>query len=218
MKRKHFSHSGLWIWTSIDSVSKYLLGMHADERDHRVGDTFIESVVSKFRNRYEPYYMTDGYTVYTKFIRKALGARIKRVYKKGGWHTRKKFYGYVDGVNYGQVVKTREGMKLEKVEYINVTGNVPKEYFNTASVERMNLTIRNCMARMKRISQTFSKDIEDLRECCQVFRMVYNFCRPHMSLSKGKEKVTPAMALGVTDKVWTIGDMMAFSFRENIRL
>ena len=48
--------------------------------------------------------------------------------------------------------------------------------------------------------------------------MVYNFCRPHMSLSKGKEKVTPAMALGVTDRVWTIGDMMTFSFRENIRL
>ena len=217
MKRKHFSHSGLWIWTSVDSVSKYLLGMHAEVRDRKVGERFISHVMDKFADRMRPYYMTDGFTVYTKYMRKLLGDIVKREYKRKGWHTRKKNYAYREGVNYGQVVKTRNGAKLEKVEYIQVSGEVPREYFNTSAVERMNLTIRNNMARLKRISQTFSKDLLHLQQSCQVFRAYYNFCRPHMSLSEGSHKVTPAMKLGITDRVWTVRDVMTFSFRQNIR-
>lgn len=128
---------------------------------------------------------TDGYNVYTKYLRKLLGNVVKREYKRKCWHTRKKNYTYIEGVNYGQVVKTKNGTKLEKVEYIQVAGEVPREYFNTSAVERMNLTIRNSMARLKRISQTFSKDLTHLQQSCQVFRAYYNFCRPHMSLNVG---------------------------------
>lgn len=201
----------------MDSVSKYLLGMLAEERDHRVGDKFIGHTLDKLLDRYAPYYMTDGYLVYTKYMRKHLGAVVPHVYKKRCWHTRKKNYVYKDGVNYGQVVKTRNGNKLEKVEYIQVSGEVPKQFFNTSAVERMNLTIRNGMARLKRICQTFSKNLDQLQCACKVFRAYYNFCRPHMSLSKGSCKVTPAMKIGVTDRVWDVHDLMTFCYRQNIR-
>ena len=191
--------------------------MHADNRGQDEGESFLSLTMAKFEDPYQPYYMTDGYTVYTGYMRELLGRPVKRVYKIKCWHTRKKTYEYDPRINYGQVVKTRDGNKLESVEYIKVAGEVPSEYFNTAAVERMNLTIRNGMARLKRISQTFSKSLEDLEQSCLVFRMVYNFCRPHMSLSAGRKKVTPAMAIGLADRVWSIRDLMTFSFRDNFR-
>ena len=116
---------------------KYLLGMHAEERDKKVGERFLTHVIEKFADRTKPYYMTDGYNVYTKYLHKLLGNVVKREYKRKCWHTRKKNYTYIEGVNYGQVVKTRNGTKLEKVEYIQVAGEVPREYLNTSAVERM---------------------------------------------------------------------------------
>jgi len=191
--------------------------MHADIRDKKTGYSFLTRTIAKFADPYKPYYMTDGYEIYSKYLRTILGEEVKRVYKTKRWHTRKKTYAYREGVNYGQVVKTRNGKKLEKVDFVQVAGDVPKAYFNTSAVERMNLTIRNGMARMKRISQTFSKDLDALQQSCLVFRTFYNFCRPHSSLSSGSDKVTPAMRMGLTDHVWDIREMMTFSFRKNIR-
>ena len=191
--------------------------MQADIRDKKIGLSFLTRTISKFADPLKPYYMTDGYEVYSKYLRMILGEEVKRVYKTKHWHTRKKSYAFKEGVNYGQVVKTRNGKKLEKVEMVQIAGEVPKAYFNTSAVERMNLTIRNGMARMKRISQTFSKDLDALQQSCMVFRVLYNFCRPHSGLGKGPYKATPAMKLGLTDHVWNVREMMSFSFRQNIR-
>lgn len=118
--------------------------------------------------------------------------------------------------NYGQVIKTRQGKKLEKVEYKIPSGNVPEDRFNTSSIVRMNLTIRNGMARLKRICQTFPKNLRFLEGGCNLFRGVYNFCRPHMTLSGMDGKRTPAMELGLTDRVWSMRELMTFSYRQNI--
>lgn len=98
---------------------------------------------------------------------------------------------YPDGFNYGQVVKTRNGRRLEDVGYRIVSGTVPERWFNTSAVERMNLTIRNQMVRLRRITQNFSKDIVDLRQACDLSRAVYNFCRPHTGLGTGSDRITP---------------------------
>lgn len=66
---------------------------------------------------------------------------------------------YPDGFDYGQVVKTRDGKRLESVEYKVVSGGILDWMLNTSSVERMNLTIRNGMARLRRVCQTFSKNM-----------------------------------------------------------
>ena len=206
----------MWIWTCIDAASKYLIGMHPDERGKEVGYSFVAEMISKFDDPYSPIYMTDGYKVYTEAFLKRLGQWDRRPYRGHGrppvWKS-----GYPDCLNYGQVVKTRQGKKLEKVEYKVMSGTIPEGWFNTSAVERMNLTIRNSMARLKRISQNFSKEIKDLEQCYDLFRAMYNFCRPHMSLSSGTIKVTPAMSLGLTDRVWSLRELMTFSYRKNIR-
>ena len=190
--------------------------MHPDERGKIVGYEFVGRMLSKFDDPYGPIYMTDGYKVYTEAFLKHLGEWNKEPYRGRGrppvWK-----YRYPDRLNYGQVIKTRQGKRLEKVEYKVMAGTIPEGWFNTSAVERMNLTIRNGMARLRRISQNFSKELNDLEQCCDIFRAIYNFCRPHMSLSNGSHKVTPAMGLGLTDRVWSLRELMTFSYRDNIR-
>ena len=186
--------------------------MHADERGGDVGYSFVEETISKMRKRHRPYFMTDGYRVYSEAMERIYGEWSKRPYKGRGrppvWRFR-----LPDDLDYGQVVKTRKGKKLESVEYIHVSGSVPSEYLNTSSIERMNLTIRSRMARLKRRCQTFSKDLNMLNLSVDVFRSLYNFCSPHSSLGKN---VTPGMRLGVTDEIWSVRKLMSFSYRNNV--
>lgn len=190
--------------------------MHPDARGKEVGYQFVDDMVCKLHDPLGPFYMTDGYKVYPEAFLRCLGVWTLKPYCGRGRRPIQKF-GFPEKFNYGQVVKTRNGKRLESVDYRIVSGHVPEECFNTSAVERMNLTIRNCMARLKRISQNYSKELNDLEQACDLFRAIYNFCRPHMGLSTGTIKVTPAMKLGLTDRVWSLRELMTFSYRQNIR-
>jgi hypothetical protein len=126
------------------------------------------------------------------------------------------------GLNYGQVVKTREGLKLVDVERKEIFGSVDKGYMDTSIVERMNLSIRTRLARFKKKTLSFSKDIEMMRDSIDLFRTVFNFCSGHGSLNKRpgrdgvKQTVTPAMMMGITDDVWTLRRLMEFPYRSYI--
>lgn len=200
----------------MDPVSKFLIGMHPDERGMEVGFRFIEEMVSKLKDRFSPIYMTDGYRIYNEVFNRLMGEWSLEKYRGRGRPPIPKFK-YSSRFNYGQVIKTRQGKRLENVDYKVLSGTVPADMFNTSSIERMNLTIRNGMARLKRICQTFSKSIRFLEGGCNLFRAIYNFCRPHMTLNETGRKVTPAMKIGLTEDVWSLRDLMTFSYRENIR-
>jgi hypothetical protein len=74
----------------------------------------------------------------------------------------------------------------------------------TSHVERNNLTIRTFMRRFTRLALGFSKKLENLEAAVNLHMAYYNFCwRP------GKMRVTPAMAAGVTDRLWSFGDLLA---------
>jgi len=177
-----------------------------------VGRSFVAETLSKMKSGHRPYFVTDGYRVYNEAMERIYGEWSKKPYGGRGRPPVFKF-GLPEDLNYGQVVKTRKGKRLESVEYIQVSGAVPQEYLNTSSVERMNLTVRSRMARMKRSCRTFSKNIDMLNLSVDVFRALYNLCSPHSSLGK---KVTPGMELGITDEVWSVRKLMSFSYRNNI--
>lgn len=132
---------------------KYLIGMHPDERGAVAGQQFVGEMLGKLEDPCGPIYMTDGYRVYTEALLVHLGEWPIAPYRGRGRPPVPKFR-YLEGFNYGQVIKTRQGKKLEKVEYRIISGSVPDKWFNTSAVERMNLTIRNGMARLKRIPRT----------------------------------------------------------------
>jgi hypothetical protein len=86
-----------------------------------------------------------------------------------------------------------------------MTGNPDRQHISTSYAERQNLTMRMSMRRFTRLTNAFSKKVENLAHAVSLRFMFYNFWRIHKSL-----KVTPAMAAGVTDHIWTLEEMAAW--------
>lgn len=87
---------------------------------------------------------------------------------------------------------------------IAITGRPDPKHISTSFVERQNLTMRMSMRRFTRLTNAFSKKVENHAHAVALHFMHYNFCRIHQTL-----RVTPAMAAGVTDKLWDISDIVA---------
>ena len=85
-----------------------------------------------------------------------------------------------------------------------IEGKPDLKHISTSYVERQNLTMRMSMRRFTRLTNGFSKKVENHTLSVALHYMYYNFCRIHKSL-----RITPAMAAGVTDHVWTIADIVA---------
>ena len=89
-----------------------------------------------------------------------------------------------------------------------MTGRPDKDLMSTSYVERQNLTMRMSMRRFTRLTNAFSKKLENHAAAVALHFMHYNFARPHMTLSKGRYPTTPAMAAGVADHVWTVEEIV----------
>jgi len=88
----------------------------------------------------------------------------------------------------------------------DVVGNPDPEHISTSYVERQNLTMRMCMRRFTRLTNGFSKKVENLIYAVAIHFMYYNFARVHQTL-----RVTPAMEAGVSNHVWTIQEIVALA-------
>jgi hypothetical protein len=79
---------------------------------------------------------------------------------------------------------------------------------STSHVERSNLSIRMASRRFTRLTNGFSKKLENHAAAISLYMAHYNWCRVHESLADGRRQSTPAMALGITDRVWSIGELL----------
>jgi hypothetical protein len=97
------------------------------------------------------------------------------------------------------------------IDVRKVNGNPDLDKASTSYVERQNLTMRMGMRRFTRLTNGFSKKVENLAHAVSLHYMHYNFARPHITLSKdaGGRPTTPAMAAGVADRLWTHRDIAA---------
>jgi IS1 family transposase len=215
----HFKEEGDWIWTSFCASEKYLLGIVADGRGKTVCEKVVNAELDKLALWHMPTFVTDGYKPYLTTL---LGRYSKKVYNNGRGRPGTHLEPFPD-FNYGVVEKTRKGKRLEKVRRYVAYGDVPEHLLNTSAIERQNLTIRLFNARIRRRTVTFGRSKEAVQAGLDLFKGYYNLCQTHSSLSLKKRDnsgkhvdVTPAMKLGITDHVWTIGELMSFSYRENI--
>ncbi len=94
------------------------------------------------------------------------------------------------------------------IEMWPVQGDPDLDHISTSYVERHNLTMRMSTRRFTRLTNAFSKKVENHEHAIALHSMRYNFCRPHQTLSKDKNKVTPAMAAGITDHVWILDEVI----------
>lgn len=216
---EHFTENGDWVWTSVAAKEKYLLGSEAAGRGQNFAASFVNKVLDKIKGI--PIIVTDGYKPYLRAVFKRYAVREKIPYSGRGRPPIGKLIPHPD-LKYGQVIKTRKGVKLEKVEYVSVYGKVPKQLLNTSAIERHNGTLRTHSSRMRRRSLTFAKSQETFNASLDLNRAYYNFCKDHTSLCIPRKEnngvykhVSPAMKIGITDHVWNIRELLGFSYRNN---
>jgi IS1 family transposase len=181
-----------WTWTAIDADSKMILSYLVGGRDAEYAMWFMDDLASRLANRVQ--LTSDGHRAYLEAVEGAFGADVD-------FAQLVKLYGSEGGkgseVRYSPAECT--GIRKRRVE-----GNPDDAHVSTSYVERQNLTMRMHMRRFTRLTNAFSKKIENHAHAVALHMMYYNFVRIHKTL-----RVTPAMAAGVADRLWEIGDIVA---------
>jgi IS1 family transposase len=180
----------VWTWVAIDADTKlvpsYLLG----NRDRGTAETFMKDLASRLANRVQ--LTSDGHKTYLSAVPGAFGEDID-------WGILMKIYGNDER---GTQARYSPGECIGSEEHVR-TGSPDPEKISTSYVERQNLTMRMAMRRFTRLTNAFSKKVENHAAAIAIHYMHYNFCRIHQSL-----RVTPAMAAGISDHVWSVEEMI----------
>lgn len=188
-KRGQFGYGDIWTWVAIDADTKLVPSFMVGNRDAHSANMFIDDLAGRLASRVQ--LTTDGLKVYLEAVESAFGCNV----------------------DYSMLVKlygsTQEETRYSPAECIGcerkrVMGNPDPDHISTSYVERQNLTMRMSMRRFTRLTNGFSKKVENHAYAVAIHYMHYNFCRIHKTL-----RVTPAMEAGITDHAWTIGEMLA---------
>ena len=196
---KRAGHGDIWTFTAIDPDSKLMVSWLVGERSQASATAFMCDLASRVSGKIQ--LSTDGHGMYLAAVRAAFSWR---------------------DVDYAQVVKSfGQGTQEDHRRYspatctgvkkIRIIGNPDPDLISTSLVERSNLTLRTTTRRFTRLTTAYSRKTENHAHAVSLAFMAYNFCTPHSTLTKarGGIKVTPAMAAGVTDRVWKMEDVVA---------
>lgn len=184
-----WGHGDVWTWTAIDAETKLVPAWHVGWRNAEDAEEFIADLASRLANR--PQLTTDGLKVYIKAVKDAFGGDID-------YAMLRKVYG-----SSQEAEKRYSPAVCTGVEHDVVSGAPDPEHISTSFVERQNLTMRMCMRRFTRLTNAFSKKIQNHEHAIALHFWHYNLSRPHKTL-----RCTPAMAAGVTDRLWDLGDLV----------
>ncbi|MEM0991027.1 MAG: IS1 family transposase [Pseudomonadota bacterium] len=174
----------VWTWTALDSDSKMILAYEVGDRSAATAIEFMDDLRSRLANRVQ--LTTDGHKAYLEAVEGAFGADVD-------YGMLVKLYGdQTGGKGHERKYSPSEcvGARKERIE-----GNPDKAAISTSHVERHNLTMRMGMRRFTRLTNAFSKKLENHLHMLSLYFVHYNFCRQHKSLGG----VSPAMAAGVSD-------------------
>jgi len=202
-KQKNATKGGqgdIWTYTAIDADSKLMISWLVGARNSANTQAFMVDVAERLGNRVQ--LTTDGLSWYLAAVEKAFG-----------WN----------GVDFAQIIKTY-GIPMDETERQRryspavctgavktwVMGEPDMDKVSTSYVERSNLSMRMGMRRFTRLTNAFSKKEENHAHAVSLYFMHYNFCKPHTTLTAANDgiKTTPAMAAGLTDRVWKIEDIL----------
>jgi IS1 family transposase len=180
-----------WTWTAIDADTKFIASWFVGGRDSECAKWFIDDLASRLANRVQ--LTSDGHKAYLEAVEGAFGADI----------------------DYAQLVKmfgaAPESAKgryspadCTDIKKNVIEGSPDKKHISTSYVERSNLTLRMHMRRFTRLTNGFSKKVENHAYSMALFSTYYNFVRIHSTL-----RMSPAMAAGVSDRLWEVSDIVA---------
>ena len=182
----------VWTWTAICADTKLVPVWAIGDRSSETAIAFMDDLRARLDNRVQ--LTSDGHKAYLEAVEGAFGGDID-------YAMLIKLYGSAGGVSSEKRYSPAECTGTRKLE---VMGRPDLAHVSTSYVERNNLTMRMSIRRFTRLTNAFSKKIENHAHSVSLHFMYYNFCRQHKSL-KG---ITPAMAAGVTDRLWDIEDIV----------
>lgn len=190
-KRGQFGYGDVWTWTAVDADTKLVPCFLVANRDAISARMFIEDLAGRLKSRVQ--LTSDGLRVYLEAVEGAFGS----------------------GIDYAMLVKLYESSQEETryspaqcigCERKRIMGNPDPMHISTSYAERLNLTLRMHMRRFTRLTNAHSKKIENHIYAVALHFMYYNFAKIHETL-----RVTPAMQAGVSDHVWSIGEIVALA-------
>ena len=179
----------VWTWTAICADTKLLVSWLLADRSTNAAVEFVSDLRGRLANRVQ--LTSDGHSPYLQAVDEAFGEDVD-------YAMLVKHYGTPpqSETRYSPAICTG-AEKRPKI------GNPDAKHISTSYVERSNLTMRMHMRRFTRLTNAFSKKVENHAAAIALHTMYYNFIRIHQTL-----KVTPAMAAGVTDKLWEMDDLV----------
>lgn len=198
-----FGYGDVWTWTAIDSDTKLVPSWLVGERTNRDAYEFLSDLHNRLRPGQHVQITTDGHTPYLTVIEPLFGA------DSVDFAMLHKIYGNAPKVEADTTpAHTYSPAKCTGIDIRVITGDPDPDRISTSYVERQNLTMRMGMRRFTRLTNGFSKKVENLAHAVSLHYMHYNFARPHQTLTKRYGKpTTPAMAAGVAEHVWSVWEI-----------
>ena len=186
-----FGFGSVWTWTAIDADSKLMISWLVGERSLPYAVKFMDDVASRLAHRVQ--LTTDGHRPYLQAVEGAFGSEVdyavlEKIYAAPPQQSATTRY------SPAQCCGTRTH---------TISGNPDVQHISTSYAERMNLTIRMMNRRFTRLTNAHSKKVENHIHFLNITFMWYNFARINQSL-----RVTPAMAAGITDHVWSLSEVI----------
>src|ERR1700722_9453270 len=192
LREKNPDAGGCWTWVAMDADTKLVCSWQVGRRDWATADQFVSDLRSRLANRVQ--LTTDGNRLY-------LGAVYTHFDEDVDYAVLMKLYAGAPRVEGDTRYSPAVCIGAKKKPKI---GDPDPDHISTSYVERQNLTMRMQIRRFTRLTNAFSKKIENHVASLAIHYMHYNYVRIHQTL-----RVTPAMAAGVTDRLWSIQDLVA---------
>jgi IS1 family transposase len=179
----------VWTWTAIDADTKLCVSYYVGDRGKHSAYNFMGDAAERIVGR--PQITTDAHRPYLEAVEHCFGTDVDyaQLHKVYGAST-------PDSSRYSPATCIGCDMKT-------VMGDPDPKHVSTSYVERQNLSMRMGIRRFTRLTNAFSKKVENHAASVAIWFMYYNFCRVHQTL-----RVTPAMEAGLTDHIWGVGELI----------
>jgi IS1 family transposase len=198
-KRGKWGYGSVWTWTAICADTKLVPCWYIGDRNTWAAQNFMHELAKRLKNRVQ--LTTDGHRVYLTAVEVAFGTEVD-------YAMLVKMYGNDDR---GEEARYSPAECIGCRETV-IVGNPNPRHISTSYAERQNLTMRMKMRRFTRLTNAFSKKLDNHRWAIALYFMHYNFCRVHQTL-----RVTPVMEAGISDHIWEIGEIVALANVEKLQ-
>jgi IS1 family transposase len=191
-KRKDLAYGDVWTWVAMDADTKLAISYLVGSRDSGYAMTLMDDLRQRVTTRLQ--LTTDGHSPYLNAVEEAFGSDVD-------YAMLIKLYGHPPASP--EAARRYSPSECIGMRTHNVTGNPDPQHVSTAYVERQNLTMRMAIRRFTRLTNAFSKKVENHAHSVAIHFMHYNFVRIHQSL-----RVTPAMAADLSKTLWSLLDLV----------